>query len=441
MNSRLLQESLFEVGAARWLMTWGLLCRGALFFLVLGRRYRGINDICRVVRIAGRGVAHQVASAMVQRVVRHTQATGENGIVEAYLADPVSVRVASEYAIAGTGSRDIWRDVIVLKRATLDEKGVILLKYARTFDAVMSLVDVRRLMDRYIFVLEPCWTGYCDPSILMFIQPGYPVFVQCFTDEDYDFITSVGAPLVPLRLGPADWVNADLFTSASGVEKEYDLVMVANWARHKRHSQLFAALREIQDRDLRVLLIGFPLGGRTAADVKREAMRIENDRVQVEVVEQVSQERLADYLNRCKVFVFLSRKEGDNKALVEAMFANVPVIVYGGTVGGARNRVNPMTGVLTSDRDLAATICDMLDRYQEFAPRAWAMEHTGSAVSTRVLDDTIAHTVRREGGCYTVGIVEKVNAPNLAYREPGVRAHFGVDYEFVLACRRPGARA
>lgn len=435
-----LQAALFEIGAFRWLMGAVLLCRGALHSLA-GRHYRAMNDFCRVVRVIQPGGLHRAACLTVMRLVEDIKTSGCNTLVDSYLADEASAKCASLYSIAGPGNHDIWRDIIVLKHATPGERGVVLLKYARTFDAVVSVFDLRRLLERYIFVLEPCWTGYCDPSILMFIQPGYPVFVQCFTDEDYDFITSVGAPLVPLRLGPADWVNADLFTSASGVEKEYDLVMVANWARHKRHSQLFAALREIHDRDLRVLLIGFPLGGRTAADVKREAVGIGNDRVQVEVIEQVSQPELADYLSRCKVFVFLSKKEGDNKALVEAMFANVPVIVYDGTVGGARNRVNPMTGVLTSDRDLAATICDMLDRYREFAPRAWAMEHTGSAVSTRVLDDTIAHTVRREGGCYTVGIVEKVNAPNLAYREPGVRAYFGVDYEFVLACRRPGARA
>ena len=50
--------------------------------------------------------------------------------------------------------------------------------------------------------------------------------------------------------------------------------------------------------------------------------------------------QVADYVSQCKVFVFLSKKEGDNKALVEAMFTNVPAIVFDKTIGGAGSRIN-----------------------------------------------------------------------------------------------------
>jgi glycosyltransferase involved in cell wall biosynthesis len=262
------------------------------------------------------------------------------------------------------------------------------------------------------------------------------VFLQCFTDADYQFAKDVGPPLIPLKLGPADWVDAARFTPNLTDAKPYDLVMVANWALHKRHGQLFRAIREIDRQSIRVLLIGFPWAGRTADDIRTEARDILNGCAHVEIIEQVPQHQLAGYLSQCKVFVFLSRKEGDNKALVEAMFANVPAIVYDKTIGGATSRINPATGMLSSDQQLPKAIVHMLANYRTFSPRAWALEHTGSAIATRILNSTIKEAIRAAGGQYVQAIVEKTNSPNLTYRDERCRALFHADYEFVLACRR-----
>lgn len=370
------------------------------------------------------------------RLVVTIMKSGRNALIEAYRSDPASTACAELYSIRGPGQHDIFRDLIVLKQASPEEKGVILLKYARTFDAVVALFDVSRLMDRYLFVLEPCWAGYCDPSILMFIAHGHPVVVQCFTESDYQFIESVGTPLVPVRLGPADWVDADLFTPVQTDTKPYDLVMVANWAPHKRHAQLFRALSGMSGRKIRVLLIGFPWGGRTAADIRREVAAVQNDRIQIDIMDQVPQRDLARYLSQCKVFVFLSRKEGDNKALVEAMFTNIPAIVFDGTIGGAGSRINSATGVFASDEELAERILFMLDHYLEFSPRAWALQHTGSSISTRTLNEVIKRTVIDMGGRYTGCLVEKTNSPNLSYKDETCRASFQADHEFILSCCR-----
>jgi len=394
-----------------------------------------MNDICRVVRLSDAGLVRRIAYRTVMRLVKSIKRSGQNVLVESYRSDQASAACAALYSIGGPGTHDIFRDLIVLKRASSDEKGVILLKYARTFDAVVSLFDVSRLMDRYLFVLEPCWAGYCDPSILMFIAPGHPVFVQCFTEQDYRFIEDVGSPLVPVRLGPADWVDTDLFAPVEAGTKPYDLVMVANWAPHKRHAQLFHALNQIKNRKIRVLLVGFPWGGRTTDDIRREAKVVRNDLVQIDILERIPQRELAGYLNQCKVFVFLSRKEGDNKALVEAMFANVPAIVFEQTIGGARSRVNPSTGVLASDRELPKMILYMLDHYLEFSPRAWAIRHTGSAIASRILNDAIERSVTESGGKFVGSLAEKTNSPNLSYKSDS-HATFEADYGFILSCRR-----
>jgi len=435
-----LEAPLSEQPLARSLAALALYAR-ALLFRLAGRQYRALDDFCTVVRLGSPRFLRALALGRVLRAVRSLDTGNDNSLASAYLADPASKALADVFTLSGKGKADLFRDLIVLKKYTPEEKGVILLKYARTFSAVVALLDLPRLRERYTFVLEPCWAGYCDPSILMLIARGNPLIVMCFTEDDYRYIEQVGAPVIPVRLGPADWVNADTFAPPETSSKPYDLVMVANWGAHKRHAQLFRALQDIRDRDLRVLLCGFAWANRTADDIRREAAAFDNPRVKIEILESVPQAQLAGYVSRSKVFVFLTRKEGDNKALVEAMFADVPTIVYDKTIGGAGSRVNGSTGVFSSDAQLAGKIAYMLDHYREFSPRRWALEHTGSAVATRVLDDTLRHAVTQTGGKYTTGIVEKTNAPNLAYKNPEVRAGFAADYEYILACQLPSSRS
>ena len=438
--NRAFLEVLFNIVVVRWAAAVTFALRGVLF-LVVGNCYRGMSDLCWVSRVSGVTPLKRVADTFIWRMIDRVKCGKENILFDSYLSSKASVACASLYSLTGLGSHDIFRDVIVLKTATVNEKGVILLKYARTFDAVIALFDLQRLLDRYLFVLEPCWAGYCDPSILMFIARDHPVIVQCFTDEDYRFISSIGAPLVPIRLGPADWVDADLFSEVRSDDKTYDLVMVANWERHKRHAQLFQALSKINDRKLRVLLIGFPLGRRTAADIRQEAAVIRSPLIEIEILEKIPAREVASLLSRCKVFVFLSRKEGDNKALVEAMFVGVPAIVFSKSTGGARSRINQSTGMLVSDEELSEKIVYMLDHYAQFNPRSWAVQHSGSSVATQALNDLIKRITIDVGGSFTESIAEKTNAPNLTYKDPTQRNRFAKDYEYILSCQRHPIRS
>ena len=429
-----LRAALFRWYPVRLALAILFLARGSCY-RAMGRKYRALKDFCWVVRVSETGWPRALARRIVFRTVERCRREAVNPVLTAFRQDRAAREVAALYAQSGLGPRDLFRDVMVLKFASDTEKGVILLKYARTFAALAALADIGRLMQRYVFVLEPCWAGYCDPILLMWLTPGQPMPVMCFTAEDLAFVSEVGTPFVPLRMGPADWVNADIFKPPPEVDKVHDLVMVANFARHKRHATLFRALRDLRDRDLRVLLIGFPWHGRTAHQLRTEgAALMRNGRVQLEIVESVPHERVSELVSRSKVFVFLSRKEGDNKALVEAMFANVPAIVYAHSIGGARSRINPQTGVLAEDDELAAQIRRMLDEHARFSPRAWALANTGSVAATRILDEVLRGAVTAAGGAYTRSIVEKTNAPNLAYRNPADREAFEADYAFIRSC-------
>jgi glycosyltransferase involved in cell wall biosynthesis len=434
MNSQLLAR-IFELPGVRTLAALSFMTR-AYALRACGYYYRAISDLCWVVRVSQVEFLRRIARRTIDQLIDATRKTGRNPLIESYLRSSLSRKCAAKYSLAGPGSSDLFRDLIVLKSSNAGEKGVILLKYVRTFEAVIALFDFHRLLERYTFVLEPCWAGYCDPALLMYFAPGNPVIVESPFHDDYEFVRSIGEPFIPVSLGSADWVDASIFTQSTPVVHTYDLVMVGNWGAHKRHATLFRALNDIHDRDLRVLLVGFPWAGRTIADVRHEARSTVRKSVHVEFVDQVSQTVLARYLNQCKVFILLSRKEGHNKAIVEALFAGVPAIVFDQNIGGARNRINPRTGILSSDDELPGKIRYMLDHHSEFSPRSWAVEHTGSSIATRVLDATLSRVANATGSRYSHGIVEKVNSPNLAYRDQRSRLEFQADYDFIVSCAR-----
>ena len=79
---------------------------------------------------------------------------------------------------------------------------------------------------------------------------------------------------------------------------------------------------------LRVALVGYPSGS-SRADILGLARHFEIDD-QVEAFELLDTPDVARLLQRSKVHVLWSRKEGVNRAVIEAMFAGVPSILRQG---------------------------------------------------------------------------------------------------------------
>lgn len=106
--------------------------------------------------------------------------------------------------------------------------------------------------------------------------------------------------------------------------------MVAGWAKFKRHSSFFAALHTLKKMGEmpKVILVGYP-ADMTKEDVLREAEYF-GVRDQIELHEWITQEEVNRQLNRAKVNVLWSRKEGFNRAIIEGMFAGVPCILRNG---------------------------------------------------------------------------------------------------------------
>lgn len=409
-----LQKALIRLWLVRVVVGSFFLARG--LFLVRFDQYKGISDLCWVHRVSRVGVLRSIAYRIVTGFVSQGSAS-ENRLVKAFLDSEAPALCKKRFLGEAFNLDSMFRDFIILKPSFRDEKGVLLLEYSQKFDLFIALFDLNRIMKDYYVVLEPCWAGYCDPSILMFISSVNEVIVQCPEKSDLDFISGLKSNLIPISLGSSDWIDSELFAPRQEkASKEYDLVMVANWAKHKNHRQLFKALRHVRHRPLSLLLIGVDWGGRTDKDIVSEMQEYNLSHVKLEIKKNIPAREVAECLEKSKVFLLLSEKEGSNRAIVEALFSDVPAILYEKFIGGARGKINEQTGVLSSFQDLHAKIDHMLENYRRFTPRSWALEHTGSRNATRRLNGLLRSIAESKGEKWDVDIVEKVNNPNFSYK-------------------------
>jgi glycosyltransferase involved in cell wall biosynthesis len=412
---------------------WPVRALVGLFFLARGlvmlpfSPYRAIGDLCRVHRVSGIEPMRRLALRIIKGYIFDPSA-GQGRLMKAFLESDASVRAGNRIIKREAEFDSMFRDIMVMKAPGSSEKGVIVLEYTARFDLFVALFDFDRIIRDYYIVLEPCWSGYADPSILMFANTKTDVVVQAAEQADYDFIAALHCNLKPIKLGSSDWIDADLFTAPpDGTPRPYDVIMVANWGKHKNHRKLFAALQHVRHRPVSVLLVGVDWAGRTGEDILAEMREFDLPHVTVDLKTNIPANEVAEALRQSKVFLLLSEKEGSNRAIVEALFANTPVILYDKFVGGAQNKVNPQTGMLSSFEELAGAIDKMLDERERFTPRAWALQGTGSRNTTTGLNAMLKEIAESRGETWNIGIVEKVNNPNFNYKDPNAlpREHQG----------------
>lgn len=306
-------------------------------------------------------------------------------------------------------------DLLVLKPwCGPHEKGVLFLNFDETVDKFFSLFDVERVAEKYRIVVEPSAWGYQQARMFLLRGLATDVIIEAQYQQDYEYIDSLGGALKPIRLGAGDWADPELFQSGRNVEKKYDLVMIANWLKWKRHKLLFRAMRELQDKIGRVALIGYPIEGRTSEEIRSLAQRYGIEK-KIDLFENISALEVGRIIRSAKTGVMLSKKEGANRGIYECFFSDVPVILSSCNIGVNREHVNKMTGVLAADRDLSAVILHMVENYDRFRPRDWAMKHTSAENSSTRLNGFLQKLGELSGEIWTQDIFPKKNSPTPIY--------------------------
>lgn len=294
-------------------------------------------------------------------------------------------------------------------------RGVLLIKFTETFRFFYHRVDIAQLMRYFHVVLEPSWSGYCLPEILLWARFPDPIIVQASEALDRDFLSELSTNLVPIEIGASDWVDHRVFRPLD-VPKEFDVIYVANLTPMKRVNVYLRAVSEIVRArpGFRAALVVSSFGG--SKQEFEQLLRWYGIGPQLTVLMNQTQAQLNDIVNRSRVSVLLSRKEGSNKTLFESMFAGTPVILIDNNIGVNKQYVNEHTGCLAGESELASAILRFSEGGISLRPRDWAIANISPERSTAKLAAKLREVGADEPG--DGDLLVKANTPEATYMDP-----------------------
>ena len=333
-------------------------------------------------------------------------------------------------------SRLIGSRILVIKSHRPGERGVLLVDYSYVFPLMAGLFDLETIADRYALVLEPSWAGACAPEILLYQRVSTPVFVETIEPRDRDFLAALQTNIDVAPIGANWWVD-HRSSRPSSVSRDIDVVMLASWSDIKRHWRFFKVIGQLRRRGhrLKVVLIGYPYD-RTRSDIVAQA-RYFGVADQVEVLEWLSKDEIAGWLSRSKVHVLWSRRECSNRAIIEAMLCDVPVIVRKGlTFGFEYPYINEHTGRFVPEEGLADALLDMIENHKTYSPRDWVLNNMTCQHATLILERRLRQRAELAGEPWTRGLVVRTSTlTTQEYWNVEDRTKFSDDYRFLESTR------
>jgi glycosyltransferase involved in cell wall biosynthesis len=328
-------------------------------------------------------------------------------------------------------NRERQGNLLVLKEydASTGEKGALLLSYSEALRRFPAMFDIGAMASRYAFVLEPSSWGYEDPGFFLYVGADMDVVVEAPWRRDYQFVLELESNLHPIRIGAGDWVDPAIFSSGPAhAERKFDVVVVSSWSPWKRHEDLFRAAAKLKrsGTTLQIALIGYPLGW-TQEKIVQLIRRYELQE-QCTLFESISPAEVARVVGDSRAYVLLSRREGANKALYEAIFCDTPVVVYEKHRGVNTDMVREGVGTLYQDGRLHEALLRILQHGADFTPKAWAESYSGYRNATDAVNTALRNLSERRGLPWTRDIGAKRNAPDIMYASPRETDRFEGEY-------------
>ena len=412
------------------LMAFGL----GVVMLLTGRHGRGTAILAQTHRAAALPSVDRAIERLFRRALDNAPDRLARGIRRAVEEFPSTAPVAP-HTQRFLDQPDLLLNgcSLVLKSPRANEKGVLYLYYSYVYPFFMRAFDMDAITRRYRVVIEPSWSGFCDMNVLSLGVLKQTVLVGAGEARDARFLRSVSSTLIPADFTGNTWVDTDRFKPIAGTPKDIDVIVIAAWAWYKRHWAIFRALRTLQDRGhvLRMALVGYPID-MTAADVISVARHygVED---QIEIHESVPHESVNLLLNRSRVNLLWSRREGSNRAIAEGMGADVPCILRKGfNYGEAYPHINADTGRFADEDELPDVLLEMLDQSGSGRAREWMLTRMTPIESTRRMNDTLRATALAQGEAWTVDAVVKVShLGGLGYLDPSDEDRFKADDDFL----------
>lgn len=311
--------------------------------------------------------------------------------------------------------REIRKGVILKKPVSEREKGVLFIAFEDHWLRLLRYADLEALHRKYHLVLAPTWSPPHDLPMTLAAKmwPG-TLFNIMSAVVDQDVFARLADNLVSIPLISSNWVNPDVFAGDKNLPTEFDIVMLANFAVYKRHWLMFDVLSKLPPTT-KLLLLGRGWEGRSADVIMNEARAFDcADKVTMK--EGLSDAEMVRAIKSARVSLIFSGNEGACVAVVEAMFADVPVGLFEDAIIGSKACINEHTGRLLSRANVVEELNEFISNYKQYAPRQWVLENGVSFVrSTEILNKAIQDAALEMGEEWTLDIHQHQWRPNPTY--------------------------
>ena len=309
--------------------------------------------------------------------------------------------------------------ITVLKEPQGEEKGALIINYSYYFPLFLRFFDIKRVANKFNIILEPSWAGFCEENILAYTLVDAPIFLQVYEKRDKQFIEKLDSNIIPIEVGPSWFINHNNFVPPTSGERDIDLLMVAAWAKFKRHGAFFKAITPLVKSNprLKIVLVGYPV------DMSKEQIlelatlhKVDHN---IEVFEWITPQEVSALQKRAKVNVLWSKFEGNNRAIIEGMFCGTPVIMRKGhNYGEEYDFINPQTGDFADEDNFESVYERIVSRVNEMSPNSYVMQNRNCQVGTRIMSDTIKSYELSQGRPWRIDLDIKVNdLHGMAYLE------------------------
>ena len=281
------------------------------------------------------------------------------------------------YRISGEGGA-LFKSLIACAPGE-NAKGVIFIWFEYDLLTLLSVRNLEKLLDSYIVVFAGSWSPPLYQALWSFPHAYRHEFIAGLSHPDDAIrIRSLGFKVAILPLYMSSWLVPEDFHPLPLQERDTDIVMVANWARFKRHWVLFDALKRMNRPELKIVLIGQPDSQRTVEDVQKEA-ELFGVAGQIQFLNRLPVDEVWRWLARSRISLILSKREGSCVVVGESMMSNTPVGLLEGAGIGSVEFINSQTGMLLREgKHLADDISTLLEKSKTMSARAWAVENISS---------------------------------------------------------------
>jgi glycosyltransferase involved in cell wall biosynthesis len=327
--------------------------------------------------------------------------------------------------------------LLVIKPWSNEEKGLLALDYNAMFPVFVQKFDVKRIAERYRLYAEPSWTGVLCPEVLSLSRFPGDVFCAAFEPRDARALEILNSNLLPQpTLGSCAFIDDEFFVPDFQSDTTYDVVVVAQWARFKRYSQLFRCLRRLSTLmpELRVACVGYA-GDLTIEDIEALAAKHGVTRF-VEFFDSVSSEEVRRIYQCSRLNVLWSRREGTGRAPFEGLFCGVPLILRKGfNYGHGYEFMRPKIGLFADESDFPETALGLLREGPKAEIRDWSVRHLSPTASTKRLQVAVRAAAESQGEIWTRDLAVRVKGLHgQRYQDSSLASAFDNDYEYLKSC-------